>query len=819
MRACGAAVLVVGLVCGQSFAQSAGTRPAPGRGVAIDPLTYADDAAARAAWRAMEGSAGATMADANGRRALRMPCNFKGTRIDRAYWDKAVQLDLTEARGIRFTVRCSDPAAASHFNLYLRSGKGWYVASFSSPAGPAWGTVTIDKTGTAIEGAPAGWGKIDTIRIAAWRGGDVDAEMYVRDLAVAAAERLAQVVVVRGESAAARDKDELGSVCRYSGTMAQRLEELGLGYCLVSDLDLSAERLRGKALVILPHNPGMPDAPAGVLADYLKSGGKLLAFYGLPAGLRDAAGIAGGPHLPQRRPGQFASVRPAKGGPIAGLPAVVKQSSWNIVQAKPVEGRSRVAAEWCDGNGQPTGYAAVVVSDTCAVMTHVLLEDDLPNQRRLLMAMAGHFAPALWDEAARATMDRIGRMGPFRNLSDANDQVARQAGASQEAREALRKAAGLQTRAQEAARSRRFAEAMDLAEQANASVREAACRIQKPLPGEHRAFWCHSAFGVAGMDWDSAIRILADNGFTDILPNMLWGGAAYYESNVLPLAPDARDRGDQLAKCLAACRKYGVACHVWKVNWNMGGSAPREFVQRMESQGRTQVDFDGKPMSRWLCPSHGENQQLEIDAMVEVARRYAVDGVHFDYIRYPGPENCFCAGCRERFEKVIGRKVNDWPRDVRRDAALSAKWLDFRRDNITRVVAAVSVAARQARPGIQVSAAVFPNWPTDRNTIGQDWKLWCEKGYLDFVCPMDYTADTGAFAGMVERQVKWAGKVPCYPGIGLSCWGAKGDLFTLFDQIAVTRRAGTGGFAIFNYAAPEASQVVPACGLGITKKE
>ncbi|GAH56730.1 unnamed protein product, partial [marine sediment metagenome] len=48
---------------------------------------------------------------------------------------------------------------------------------------------------------------------------------------------------------------------------------------------------------------------------------------------------------------------------------------------------------------------------------------------------------------------------------------------------------------------------------------DAYCLAQKPLAGEHRAFWCHSAFGVAGMTWDKAIELLAENGFTAILPN------------------------------------------------------------------------------------------------------------------------------------------------------------------------------------------------------------------------------------------------------------------------------------------------------------
>jgi hypothetical protein len=33
---------------------------------------------------------------------------------------------------------------------------------------------------------------------------------------------------------------------------------------------------------------------------------------------------------------------------------------------------------------------------------------------------------------------------------------------------------------------------------------------------------------------------------------------------------------------------------------------------------------------------------------------------------------------------------------------------------------------------------------------------------------MDYTASNRSFKNMVEQQLKWAGRVPCYPGIGVS---------------------------------------------------
>ena len=321
------------------------------------------------------------------------------------------------------------------------------------------------------------------------------------------------------------------------------------------------------------------------------------------------------------------------------------------------------------------------------------------------------------------------------------------------------------------------------------------------------------------MDWDHAIKLLADNGFTAVLPNMLWGGVAFYQSDVLPASATVSEKGDQIELCLAACKKYGVQCHIWKVNYNMGWATDKAFVAQKKAEGRTQVNYDGSPNDRWLCPSHPENQKLEIESMLEVARKYDVDGLHFDYIRYPDREGCFCPGCRARFETAIERKVNNWPADVRNDEDLASKWLDFRRQQITTVVAAVAERARQIRPGIKISAAVFPNWPADRDTVGQDWKLWCQQGYLDFVCPMDYTASGSHFQHLIQQQLAWAGKVPCYPGIGLSTWSDPTDICRLIEQINVTRQLKTGGFTIFNYGPTEATQVLPLLGEGMTRRK
>ena len=319
------------------------------------------------------------------------------------------------------------------------------------------------------------------------------------------------------------------------------------------------------------------------------------------------------------------------------------------------------------------------------------------------------------------------------------------------------------------------------------------------------------------MDWDEAIRRLAENGFTAILPNMLWGGVAYYGSAVLPVSPEVAKRGDQIAQCVAACRKYGVQIHVWKVNWNLAHNAPKEFVERMRRASRLQADARGQT-ENWLCPSHPENQQLEIAAMIEVARKYDVDGLHFDYIRYPDSDHCYCGGCRERFQRAHHVTLKNWPGDVLAEGPPRQQWLDWRRGNITTVVRAVSEQAHALKPGIKISAAVFPNWPRDRDGIGQDWKLWCDRGWLDFVCPMDYSSSHRRFANMVTQQVQWAGRVPCYPGIGESASSSRLGADGVIEQIQIARGLNTGGFVIFNYGAAEARELLPMLGLGITSR-
>ena len=316
------------------------------------------------------------------------------------------------------------------------------------------------------------------------------------------------------------------------------------------------------------------------------------------------------------------------------------------------------------------------------------------------------------------------------------------------------------------------------------------------------------------MSWEEALEALSSAGFNAILPNMCWGSGAAYPSEVLPRVSAGAGR-DLLAECLAAAKKHGIAVHVWRVNWRLWGDCPEALRRQLEKAGRLQRDAKGKTLP-WLCPSHPENQKLELDSMLEIVRRYDVAGIHFDYIRYPGPQGCYCPGCRRRFEERYDVRVKDWPAEVR-TGPLRWKYLQFRRDNITSLVAAVAERARQIRPGVLISAAVFWRWPGARDDVGQDWKLWVERGYLDFVCPMQYVTDHAEFARRTRLTRAWAaGRAAVMPGIGATL-GLAPD--AALRQVLIAREQKAAGFVLFNYDRSLAERHLPLLGLGATAEK
>jgi uncharacterized lipoprotein YddW (UPF0748 family) len=213
----------------------------------------------------------------------------------------------------------------------------------------------------------------------------------------------------------------------------------------------------------------------------------------------------------------------------------------------------------------------------------------------------------------------------------------------------------------------------------------------------------------------------------------------------------------------------------------------------------------------FTCPSHPAVRQHLHDIFLDVVRRYDVDGVQFDFIRYPGTDFCYCPGCLERFrqwaEPQLGpsqqaRLANRRER-LAYPSALPALWQQWRREQITSLVRWVYQDVKAARPEVIVSAAVVPWGSYSRDfrgssayaSVAQDWYGWMRAGILDVVAPMTYQTSLTAFRGWVRGVRRDHPGFPVWFGVG--AYLCKPD--SAAAKVLETRRAGGEGWILFSY--------------------
>ncbi|MFC1713842.1 family 10 glycosylhydrolase [Candidatus Poribacteria bacterium] len=800
-------VILMTLICSGAFASEQ---------VTIDLFEYAQNAEAQEAWKPQAESPPAELTDHKtdqGKRALLLKCDFSRAE-DRCYWDREVSLDLTRFGRFSIWVYAENPQAVRNGTIYLQSGAGWFNGTLPVEK-TGWQKISLWKSDFRTEDSPAGWDAIKTIRLSFWKANDIDTVVAVDDLEATADD----ILIVLGDRTIRKNSSEGRSVQQFCSYMANLLEDSGLDFGVVNDTDVESGALSGCKLAIFPHNPDTTEQGYKAIERFVKSGGKIMLFYSLPEQLAKLLGIKKAGWAREEYPGQFSTIK-LDTKAVEGLPDTIAQGSWNVNIPEPIGPETRIVGRWTDTEGKGTEVPAITVHPNGMYMGHVFMTSDRLKKKRMLLALFGELVPDMRPALSQSVVQSAGRFAGFEDFGQVAQFIKDNAMSVPEARRIkalnhLAESKVLLSQAEQASKSSQYGKTLNAVRKATEQLQEAFFRSFPSREGEFRALWCHSAFGIPGWDWDKAIAVIKENGFNAIIPNMLWGGLTYYPSDVLPVAEEVKEEGDQIDLCLKACRKYGVQIHVWKVNWNLS-RAPKEFVERMRKEGRLQKDMRGND-KEWLCPSHPKNYKLEVDSMLEIVRKYDVDGIHFDYIRYPNRDSCYCSSCKERLEESRKIKIKNWPADV-----VSGEYSDvydqWRCDQITPVVKSVSEQARKINPKIKISAAVFKDYPACRKTVGQDWKAWIDAGYLDFVCPMDYTANNDQFWNVVASQLDIVtNDTPVYPGIGASAPGLPPE--QVARQIHIARNLGVTGFTIFNYDLSVATELLPALSKGLTSVE
>lgn len=607
---------------------------------------------------------------------------------------------------------------------------------------------------------------------------------------------------------------------QYARSVAKRfnrmLNGIGLTAVTLEEASLSEAQLKSRRLVILPLNPVIAPKTASLLKSFVANGGKLFVTYTLSDTVAPLLGLRQTNWLKQEAPGHFASIQ-LNAPDILDMPVSIRQASWNITVAEPTTPDTKIIGYWHNANGESTGLPALSVGKSGVFFSHIFLPDDIQRKMQMLAALLGHLVPEFrrtFAEQAIATMTTIGHTKDFTELK----QFVQQSNVP-EANEALKTGADLMKRARTEYDAEAYNAAITVARASRAELSKAYFLSHVSVETEGRALWNHSGLGAYPGDWERSAKELASAGVNIILPNMAWAGVAHYPSKILPQSKIFTQYGDQIAQCVEAAHKHGLEVHVWKITWNLEG-APKEFVEKIRAEGRTQVSATGQALN-WLCPSHPKNVLLELESSLEIVTNYDVDGIHLDYIRYPGSHACYCAGCRQRFVLATRLQIDEWPAAVLpKTGTHSEKYIEWRAQQITRLVRMLHKRLRAADPKIKISAAVFGWYPGCIASIGQDWIAWAKAGYVDFVCPMNYTESTDYFTELLVNQLALMPKdVAIYPGIGAT---ASNSLLTpdaVVEQIYVSRNLGASGWTIFDYSLDISETVLPAFTIGVTKRK
>ena len=324
-------------------------------------------------------------------------------------------------------------------------------------------------------------------------------------------------------------------------------------------------------------------------------------------------------------------------------------------------------------------------------------------------------------------------------------------------------------------------------------------------PALNRSVWITRWDFQSAEDVERAVRWCGALGIDRVFFQVRGQGDAYYDSRLEPRAERLRGKPDfdPLAVALQTGRAANVRVHAW-VNvlpaWK-GTTRPtdsRHLVHQhpewfmTDRAGHRDLTSGGGHYTI-LNPCLPEVRAYIASVVRDIASRYPVDGVHFDYVRFAGRSPGTAA---------------DYPYDpyslrlFRRYSGTSPfddeeAWDRWRRLSVNTLLFRVAQAVRETRPSAHVSVAVLPDFARARKLFFQDTESWCARGWVDEIVPMSYRKDAASFSRQVRDAVAKSHGVPVSAGIGVYLFDSPE---MLRQQIARAERLGASGHSLFAFS-------------------
>lgn len=269
---------------------------------------------------------------------------------------------------------------------------------------------------------------------------------------------------------------------------------------------------------------------------------------------------------------------------------------------------------------------------------------------------------------------------------------------------------------------------------------------------EYRAVWLTT---IKGLDWPreehqgnyaaqrAHLGIILDSlqaiNINTVLLQTRIRGDVIYSSDIEPFAPVFSGRHgvapdyDPLAFAIEECHRRGMQLHAWLVTIPLGDAAYVQGHDRQSLPAKKRSQCTRFKGAWYMEPSHPGTIEHLSALVEELVMRYDVDGIHFDYIRYPEGNSSYPDVTFYNQSKQRGQSKNDW-----------------RRSNITTLMRTLYAKVKGIKPWVCVSAATLgKHGDTSRygsygwnayHTVHQEAQEWMREGIIDALFPMLYYA-------------------------------------------------------------------------------
>ena len=294
---------------------------------------------------------------------------------------------------------------------------------------------------------------------------------------------------------------------------------------------------------------------------------------------------------------------------------------------------------------------------------------------------------------------------------------------------------------------------------------------------EIHAVWDHTGRGLYPGNWPKTMQVLKSANVTDLFINVAGPDFAHYPSSILPRSKVYSEHGDQVMACLRAAQGTGVRVHAWILCFNATRGVPKS-LESFKARGWRLRDKDGA-LTTYLNPANANVRSLALSIVDEINSRYAVQGIHLDFVR--------------------------WPHTVTKPA-----------DAVNLVTQFVAEARRRVKRPRWLTAAVYAKYPRCMETVGQDWVKWLDFDLVDYVVPMDYTESAAQFESFLRQHASPSVNARrTIAGIGVTSSESNLSAAQVVEQIRLARKYGLAGQSLFDLDATLEQKILPALRKGV----